>query len=176
MKRIIYTVAGISIAAILLFAGYKPLLAAYFNWKTSGPRIASRIERLLHPDTQMILFSLDPWSVEAESVNTKKILHGFHILGEVDVADSATRSKVLSAFVVDVRDAPKRRIQCFVPRHGLRLINKSAVVDFLICFECKKAMAYNLSTVGGFAVSGIAAPELDAVLDLHGIRREVVKE
>lgn len=80
MKRIIYTVAGISIAAILLLAGYKPLMAAYFNWKTSGPRIASRIERLLHPDTQMILFSLDPRSVEAESVNTKKIFHGFHIL------------------------------------------------------------------------------------------------
>ncbi len=50
-------------------------------------------------------------------------------------------------------------IECFNPRHGLRLQIGGRTIDFLICFECQQVEAKGFGKISGFLINGEAQPE-----------------
>jgi hypothetical protein len=79
---------------------------------------------------------------------------------------------VLDAFAKSVFDfvSGAYSIECFDPRHGLRVSIDGRTMDFLICFECQQVEAKGFGKIPGFSINGEAQPVFDAVLRAHRVK------
>ncbi|HTR40961.1 MAG TPA: hypothetical protein VMH87_05045 [Pseudomonadales bacterium] len=93
----------------------------------------------LHSAKEVILYSLEPWSIPAKN---DKTLEHFKILGQTTLAD-----KQASIAIAEFKSAilKKRRgvvIFCFDPRHAIRVDSGGHTCDFLLCYTCGYLYVY----------------------------------
>jgi hypothetical protein len=101
------------------------------------------VNRLADEPDQLVLFSIDgPIYFKSEGVLPEaqakgELLHGYPVLGKVEITDPEKRRAVVSAIKEAVRDKPEYGMNCFIPRHAVRSVKGGGTVEMLICFQCR---------------------------------------
>jgi hypothetical protein len=132
---------------------------------------------LLHDDPeQLILYSIDgpaEWKQDGELTPEQKkgeVLHGYPVLGKVEITEPKQRRELLSAMKRAVgNDNPAN---CFIPRHAIRSIKGGETVDVVICFECGNYRAYRQGERAYGGTPGVkpsAQPRFDKILRDAGV-------
>ena len=132
------------------------------TWLASAPTaalmaIAGCINSEKPPDPRsagaMTLYALDGDRYPGDPVPPDtSLLHGWSVIKACRIDDRRTREEILTAF--DAGIAGHRGgtpIDCFRPRHAIRVELDDVTTDYLICFECANWMSWTdgLRTGGG---------------------------
>jgi hypothetical protein len=100
------------------------------------------IVRLPDDPDQLVVYSIDGaafWRTDGKltpELRKGELLHGYPILGKVDVSDAAQRRQIVAAMKNAVRSSTESPAACFIPRHAIRTTKGSDVIDVVICFQC----------------------------------------
>lgn len=69
------------------------------------------------------------------------LLHGWTILQTCSISSAATQEKLFKALddgIAEIGVVPSdMQIDCFNPRHAIRVNSEGVNTDYLICFQCK---------------------------------------
>lgn len=100
------------------------------------------------------------------------LLHEWPILQSCSITSLATREQLFKALDDGIDQWSGTPIDCFNPRHGIRVESDGVNVDYLICFQCQNYQIWE----GDKHVSGgmtTASPKstFDSVLDACRKRR-----
>ena len=125
------------------------------------------VASLSNPE-QLTLYSLHGQGHDAPPP-TGEQFHGVQVLGKVDVTDAGRREELVAALKSGAAAPPKFTATCFLPRHGLRVIEAGKTVDFVVCFECFKFETYQGDSSELRNISREAQPAFDAVLTAAGV-------
>lgn len=88
------------------------------------------------PGTSFVVYALDGDTSPASSPDWRDLgFHGWPILKECSISPS-NGAELLDELLSDAASANSPLVDCFNPRHGLRVASSSGTVDYLICFEC----------------------------------------
>ena len=101
-------------------------------------RCSSRPMITVEADASFEIYSLDGDSYPMSSANWRDSgFHGWPILKTCSISHSKG-VELLDELLSDSASASRAlRVDCFRPRHGLRVIDSSGTTDYLICFECR---------------------------------------
>jgi hypothetical protein len=101
---------------------------------------ASKPAAGLHAPEKLTLYSLDGRYLEANRQPAgAEIFHGCPVLGKVEITDTEQREQLLAALNEGITQGTREDMaKCFVPRHGLRVVENGITVDYLLCFECSR--------------------------------------
>ena len=127
-KRIVLLVCLIVVGAAswMIFRGRDPL---------------DPLAVLDNPD-RMILYSIDGDAVRHDrTVEGADLFHRAPVIGQVNVIAADKRSALAYALKQGI-ESPERPVECFWPRHALRVTSNGRTVDYLICFECSRIYVY----------------------------------
>lgn len=99
------------------------------------------------------------------------------ILGRVKIEDEATRKELMNLIQTGFNRTVKDRPKCFYPRHVVRVKDKGATADFVICLQCFATNIQDGDTKafgidrrqGGFDLTPNEAARLSAPLVQAGI-------
>jgi hypothetical protein len=174
LRRIVGRVLLVLLAGALLLIGLRFGLIAWYDWQHAKEqrRIAAAVASLPAKDARMTLYSLDPMRSGKDSGDKEKLFHKYFILGQVEITDPDERTQLIALLAEDIRLKEGRwSIQCFDPRHGLRVSTSAGDCDFVICFACRKIQAHNFPADSHFDISGFARIKFNAALDRHGLER-----
>jgi len=152
-------------AALLILPG----CSSEVDEPTSGVRnsIPSAADLALGSSPKFELLSLDPEQPEADEEGH---FQRWKVLGTVNVTDSATRSKIVAALRAGVPKYEMPPAACFIPRHGIRVSDREATYDFVICFQCSAVGVYTGDNPpGGFQVKSSPQPVFDEELVRAGV-------
>jgi hypothetical protein len=111
-------------------------------------RSGDAVDRLHEDPEQFILYSVDGRSYfknEGQLTPDQvkgEILHGYPVLGKVEVTDRDQRQALVSAIKDAVRNNSEPEDKCFIPRHAIRSIKAGDTVDMVICFQCRNYQGY----------------------------------
>ena len=126
--------------------------------------IAAEIEKLSKAEGTIEILSLDPSSRHGYTVNTRKVFHGFGILGSAEAIDAKEKSKLLSALAKAIIENDGLAAACFEPRHGLRFVSSGKAIDIVICFHCASAHCYGINDNKGVLLTASAEPVFNEFL------------
>jgi hypothetical protein len=125
------------------------------------------VDRLRDDADQLILYSIDgPSFFKNEGQLTPEqargeVLHGYPVLGKVEITDPEQRRAVISAVKDAVRNNTEKPSTCFIPRHAIRAAKSGETVDLVICFQCRNYEGYrNGQRDGGTVGISSSAQEL----------------
>ena len=71
------------------------------------------------------------------------LLHGWPILQTCSITAVTTREDLFNALDDGIANRGSVPIDCFNPRHAIRVNNKGVNVDYLICFQCQNYEIWN---------------------------------
>ena len=113
------------------------LLALVFAFiMTTMARCLNRPSVTVPEDTSFVIYALDGDTYPMSSPNWRDFgFHGWPVLKECSITHSKG-VELLDELLSDAASAKSLQVDCFNPRHGLRVKNSSGTVDYLICFEC----------------------------------------
>jgi hypothetical protein len=96
--------------------------------------------------------------------------HGWRNLGRTKIEDLDTRKKLNAALRAGARENKGMIAMCFLPRHGIHVIQGGKVYDLVICFHCFQAEVFEDGQRSEhFLVSGSPEGLFDSVLSAAGI-------
>lgn len=92
----------------------------------------------------MILYSLDGDRYPGEPVPPgTTLLHGWSVIKACPIDDRRTREEILHTFEAGVEDYQGGiPVDCFRPRHAIRIEHGGVTTDHLICFQCSNWMTW----------------------------------
>jgi hypothetical protein len=129
------------------------------------PQISSDPMRTLEKADQYELYSILPGPEPQES---RPEFHSYPVLGHISITDQAARDRLTAALKAGA--GAGHRKNCFVPRHGIRVVKYETTTDFVICFECNQVRIWrNGQHDGGFVVGATPQPVFDEILKRAGI-------
>jgi hypothetical protein len=108
-----------------------------FGGAASADAIPKELLEVLESADEVQLYSLRPNSDDSEQA-----FHDWKVLGHTALKDDQQRKEVVAAFKRGVEENDGTAAACFQPRHGIRAIQDSKVVDFVICFECRQVEVF----------------------------------
>ena len=124
MSRALLLPAAISIL-LMLGSCDKP---ASTGVSMADPRVAGSVT----------LYRLDGDRYPGDPISEGAILmHGWPILQTCPIAQADTRAVLLSALDEGIANGGGVPVDCYNPRHALRLESKGVTTDFMICFQCR---------------------------------------
>jgi hypothetical protein len=96
-----------------------------------------------------------------------KLLHGHLVLKACPIDERDTRETILNAFDAGIADhrggVP---VDCFRPRHAIRIVRNGVTTDHLICFQCSNWMTWtDGEQTGGGDTSDRPRETFDRILD-----------
>jgi hypothetical protein len=145
------------------------------DFKKGQARIADEIEKIPASNAKLFLYSLDPHDVSRFEgklpENSAKSFHWMPILGSVEIIPLQEKTNLLGALAKGVRESDGLEANCFDPRHGLRIVTKTATNDFVMCFECLQVQASGFPSSGNFLTSGSPAGTFNKFLDKYKIKK-----
>lgn len=104
-------------------------------------RCSSRPMITVEADASFEIYSLDGDSYPMSSANWRDSgFHGWPILKTCSISH-AKGAELLDELLSDAASAAAAKalpVDCFRPRHGLRVSDSSGTTDYLICFECRR--------------------------------------
>ncbi len=118
---------------------------------TPDPELADAdlkfVSRLLREialqDFSVVLYSLDPGVAIVDQKKERLTFHDHLVLGAAEIRGSTAKSNLLTSLLVNIPEKhPDYAINCFFPRHGIRVVSGGATNDFVICFECEQLRVY----------------------------------
>jgi hypothetical protein len=136
------------------------------------------VNRLADEPDQLVLYSIDgPSWFKNEGELTPdqakgEVLHGYPVLGKIEVTDPGRRREVIAAVKEAVRTNSEPEHKCFIPRHAVRTVKAGVTIDVVICFQCRNYEAYRgseKSMSGKGRISSAARPLLDQALADAGV-------
>ena len=71
--------------------------------------------------------------------------HGYPILGSTEIISFNDKKELLEVFILGVKECDNYGGRCFIPHHGLRVIDELTTNDFVICYECCHVYAYDFN-------------------------------
>ena len=109
-------------------------------------------------DGTFVLFRLNGDRYPGEPVaEGAELLHQWEILETLPIPTPQDRSEIFMAFedgMEDARRNPGIPVDCFRPRHAIRIDRDGTTTDHLICFECRNFMTWTDGEMtGGGATS-----------------------
>ena len=95
------------------------------------------------------------------------LLHDHSVIKACGIADRETREQILAAFETGIADHQAGiRVDCFRPRHAIRIVQDGVTTDHLICFECSNWMTWtDGERTGGGDTADTSRPTFDRILD-----------
>jgi hypothetical protein len=69
--------------------------------------------------------------------DSKDAFHDYKVLARATVTDDDARKDVVAAVEKGVAEGGPIA-KCFEPRHGLRVVYKRKIYDFVICYQCSQ--------------------------------------
>jgi hypothetical protein len=128
------------------------------------------LKNILREADNFTLFSLNP---DPDNVNTNRVtFHDYEILGNTLLNDKQTRHQVVTALESGVANG-KSRARCFLPRHGIRAVQGTSRVDFVICFECQSLYVYSSRgtsvSTNSFTTTSEPAEVFNEILEKAGV-------
>jgi hypothetical protein len=143
--------------------------------KKSQFRVADAIKKISASEIRLFVYSLDPHDASRFEgklpENSAKSFHWMPILGSVEIVPLEEKTNLLGTLARGVRENDGEAAMCFDPRHGLRVVTKSATNDFVICFECLQVQTYGFTPSSNFYVSGSPAATFNKILDKYKIKK-----
>jgi hypothetical protein len=100
-------------------------------------RVPASVRQLLSKSERLELLSLDPHHWEGEGPR----FHRYRILGSTTLTGDAA-NRLVSALEESASEPMFGPANCFLPRHGLRIMADRSRVDLVICFQCNSARVY----------------------------------
>lgn len=164
------------LAAVTLLAWLAILAVLAFRWWSWG---GEPIDRLADEPDRLVVYSVDGPSFHEHHGHLTleqaegAVLHGYPVLGQVEVDDPGRRREIVAAFKEAARSNSELQFNCFIPRHAVRTVKAGVTVDVVVCFKCQNYEAYRgderLTEGGTRAISPAARPLLDQVLADAGV-------
>jgi hypothetical protein len=116
------------------------------------------------------IYSLQPGIRRGETLDKYDFqFHGWPLLGKIEITHPESHAKILKAVEAMVGPHAGPGAPCFMPRHGLRLMDKEGPLEVVICFECGWLHVYRgKEQIGGLAISG-GQKEFDQVLRQYNV-------
>ena len=129
--------------------------SAYSDYSWGLPADVARV--LSSPD-KAILYSLEPWE---EPAPTENKLHGFKILGQMDL-DPGLAKTVGTQFREAIARGTGAVTACFDPRHALSVTSGGARYDLLLCYGCGQLEIFSADRMIADLSAGGTAEKLNA--------------
>jgi hypothetical protein len=128
MSRRRWIVAGmLAVAAVV---------AALVLWPASHPELdPDRAERVT-------LYSIDFREGPERLSGTGEVIHGYQVLGKVEVTDIGQRRQLFDALKSAIAQRDVMQYKCFFPRHVLQVEQDGRVIDYVVCFQCRNYEIY----------------------------------
>ena len=103
---------------------------------TTMVRCLNRTVVTVPEDTSFVVYAIDGDTYPVASPDWRDFgFHGWPIVKQCSITHSKGVD-LLDELLSDADSARASGVDCFNPRHGLRVESPSGVVDYLICFEC----------------------------------------
>jgi len=145
------------------------------EFKKNQVQVAAAIEKILDAQVQMFLYSLDPHDARRFEAklpkNSDKSFHGIPVLGKAEITSNEEKASLIKALADGARGNDGLVANCFDPRHGLRIVSKTATNDFVICFECLSVQTHGFKAGSGFLTSRSPQASFDKALGEHKLKR-----
>ena len=94
------------------------------------------------------------------------LLHGWPILQTCPVEAPGTRAALLGALDEGIANGGGVPVDCYNPRHALRLQSKRVTTDYMICFQCRNYYVWqDDKQTGGGLISNSPKSTFNAVLE-----------
>ena len=87
---------------------------------------------------QFTLYSIDGSKETAAKNLPGPKFHGHLLLGQVEVEQPSLRRALLLALQEGQSENDQITVDCFRPRHALRVRKGDKVTDYVLCFECRQ--------------------------------------
>lgn len=131
-KRLI----GLSLIAFVGCTQSKPPVGEQQPVQESKPVVAQPAVQ-----DELILYAIDGLVNEPPggTVTDDKYFRGYVILGKVEITDAAVRHNIVKAIEDGFKESDGSVAACFWPRHGVQIVSKGKLVDYVICYECLHA-------------------------------------
>ena len=154
--------------------GTMAAMAAFMLAGCTAPSMNSPLTSLGIDDAtsvQVSVMALDGDTYpDMEASVQENLMHGWTILQVCSLDQGPFSRKVLRTINSDIdRGHAGVPVDCFQPRHALRLQTENAVKDFLICYECRNFQSWvDGSLVGSGSISNRSEEVLNRVLSECG--------
>ena len=154
MKKVIFAISIVWLCIINLAFAIEPSKSVIQN------EIPLSAREALEGSDQLVLLSLNP-----EGGVFTKNFHGYQIQGKTVVKDPNVKKEIVDAFEQAVKESNGIGARCFNPRHGIRVVDESRIIDFLICFECLQVEVYvDDKKSGHFFITALPQTLFDKIL------------
>lgn len=137
-------------------------------------KVLRRLQRAADEVRLVEVWSLDPSiSPEQEKSNRSRPyrFHEFHSIGREEMKDKAAVQKLLFAVTLAIANGPDESMECFEPRHGLRIHGPAGFIDLVLCYECLQGELVEGKSTLCFSTSRQAEREFDAAFRQLGLRK-----
>jgi hypothetical protein len=107
------------------------------------PFTAADIVAALASSKRIVLYSLQPGEAGARSDDGACLglcYFGWPVLGHTELSLSSGFARRIAAWLKQPES--KESTLCFNPRHGVHVVTKNHVLDFVVCFECAGVEIY----------------------------------
>ena len=133
--------------------------------------VSQAIRSLSLSNPKVTIYSLNPdFSLSNSTKKPKVAFHDFPVLGSAQIADEKTKTLMVEALAKSVPDKePGYDVNCFAPKHGLRVATIKSTNEFVICFSCQKASAYGFREASWFYLTAMGSNDFSSVLTRHKI-------
>jgi len=95
------------------------------------------------------------------------LLHGYSVITSCEIPARGTREEILNAFdagIAEYQDGIS--LDCFRPRHAIRIVQDGVTTDHLICFQCSNWMRWtDDERSGGGGTSDTPRETFDRILN-----------
>ncbi|MCH8825025.1 MAG: hypothetical protein IH984_16130 [Planctomycetes bacterium] len=91
---------------------------------------------------QFILYSIDGRDSRFAPPADIEAFRGIAVLGKTAIDDPKKRAELMSALYGGIDKNDDTIADCFIPRHGIHIVQGEQIIDYLICFECLQVKIY----------------------------------
>jgi hypothetical protein len=124
---------GGCLVLLVAFIGFAWTMLHFTPWN----RFPEGALEALRQDPGAIFYSLEPGSGDKPEG-----FQGYEIVGQITLNDASDRNEIVERLAAATIGAWDAGAACFDPRHGFRAHGPGGTTDFLLCFECGKAVVY----------------------------------
>jgi hypothetical protein len=133
--------------------------------------VSEAVRALSLSNPKVTIYSLNPDLPPLNPTKKPKFaFYGFPVLGSSEIEDEKTKTLLIEALAKSIPDKePDYDVNCFAPKHGLRVATIKSTNEFVICFSCQKASAYGFREASWFYLNARGSNDFSSVLRRHKI-------
>jgi hypothetical protein len=120
------------------------------------------------------MWSLDPdFTVKDDKNHPSRLVrfHGFRTVGREEMKRPEDVQKLLNALILAIVHGPEQAMECFLPRHGLRIHGQNDFIDVLVCYECEQGRVHAGEDEIWFTTNKDAEPIFNEFFAKLGMRK-----